>query len=225
MSIITTAEAIRIGIESIEARADIPPKTQLDAIRLLRSLEKADWHRNWTRESIIQALNEYKERTGKAPTVTNLKEHGMPKGVTIQKVFQMSPSLLLKRLFPENRKMKHVNPALSNPYGFDSEIEWLNCFREQFEKHKHEDMSCKQYNVLRDESTPTWNTIARYCKISGWTALMKKAGVAYPEKRIETAHDIRVVSASSPIVEKLEAINREKERLTREYLDAIVSRR
>ena len=74
MSILSTVQAIDLGIASIEARDDIPPKTKEQAIRLLKSLEQADWHKSWSKESVIDALNAYKERTGRAPTVTNLKE-------------------------------------------------------------------------------------------------------------------------------------------------------
>lgn len=48
MSILSTAQAVQLGIESISAREDIPKKTKAQAIRLLQSLEQADWHRNWT---------------------------------------------------------------------------------------------------------------------------------------------------------------------------------
>ena len=119
MSILSTVQAIQLGIESIEARTDIPSRKKEQAIKLLSSLEQSDWYQNWTKDSIIKALNDYREKNGRAPTVTNLKEHGMPKGVTIQSVFNMKPSLLLKRLFPENRNQRHVDPELANPYGFE----------------------------------------------------------------------------------------------------------
>ena len=218
MSILSTVQAINLGIASIEARDDIPPKTKEQAIRLLKSLEQADWHKSWTKEKVIEALNAYKERTGLAPTVTNLKEHGMPKGVTIQSLFHMPPSLLLKRLFPENRKPNHVNPELSNPYGFEKPEDWLQCFRDQFNKHREEGMCCRQFNVLRDDCTPTWETIARHCKIPTWTELMKKADVEYITPKIETVNSFEIVGFKSPLAEKLEALNEEKKRITEEFI-------
>lgn len=218
MSILSTEQALALGIASIEARQDIPPKTKENAIALLQSLKQADWHRNWTKESVVKVLNDYKERTGCAPTVTTLKEHGMPKGVTIQSLFKMSPSLLLKRLFPDNRKMRFVNPTLSNPYGFETAEEWLQCFAEQFNKHKAEGMNCRQFNVLRDEGTPTWETVARHCKLSTWTALIEKSGVQFVKKRPVTAKTIAVIDCKSPFVEKLESANRERERLNNQFM-------
>ena len=219
MSIISIEKAIQIGIESIRQREDIPPKTKEQALRLLGKLEQADWYRNWTKESIVEALNDYKERTGKAPTVTNLKEHGMPNSVTVQSVFHMSPSLVLKRLFPENRTMNSVDPEISNPFGFETEDDWLNCFIEQFNKHREEGMCCKTYNALRDKGTPAWNTIADHCKITSWSALMKKTGVEYIKKKRETAHQIYVAGGSSPLVDKLEALMVERRKLNQELID------
>ena len=225
MSIISTEKAIQIGIESIRQRDDIPPKTKEQALKLLGKLEQADWYKSWTKETIIAALNDYKERTGRAPTVTNLKEHGMPKSVTIRSVFNMSPSLLLKRLFPENRTLKVVNPELSNPFGFETQDDWLNCFIEQFNKHKKEGMSSKTYNCLRDKGTPAWDTIANHCKISGWNELMKKAKVKYVKKPREAVHNIYISDATSPLVEKLNALNEERKRLNQEFFDFVNQRK
>lgn len=224
MSILSTVQAIQLGIESIEARTDIPPRKKEQAIKLLSSLEQSEWYQNWTKDSIIKALNDYREKNGRAPTVTNLKEHGMPKGVTIQSVFNMKPSLLLKRLFPENRNQRHVDPELANPYGFDKPEDWINCFAEQFNKHKKEGMNCRQFNLLRDEGTPTWETVARHCKIATWTDLMKKAGVKYIRPKRETAHNLELNNFKSPICEKLDAINRERRQILDEFIELVNER-
>ena len=220
MSILSMSQALALGIESIEARADIPPKTKECAVKLLRSLERSDWHRSWTKEGVIRALRYYRERTGRAPTVADLKEHGMPNGVTVQALFQMKPSLLLKRLFPENHALGCVKPEPSNRFGFESENDWLNCFAVQFDLHKDEGMCCRQYNSLRDKGTPAWETIARHCKLPTWTALMKKAGVKYARK-IENAGELSVNRVKSPFIDLLDAVNREHERLNREYLEML----
>ncbi len=219
MSILSTAQALQLAVSSVEQRSDLPPKTKAQAIKLLQSLEQADWHRSWTKESILEALNDYKQRTGKAPTVTSLKEHGMPKSVTVQAVFQMSPSLLLKRLFPENQKQRHVNPTLSNPFGFETAEDWLNCFREQFDKHKTEGISSRRYNALRDPNTPTWETIARHCKISTWTELIETAEVKYIKHQRAAAAPVRITGCKSPYLEKLEQINAEHDRLIQQLIE------
>lgn len=221
MSILSTAQALQLAVSSVEQRSDLPPKTKAQAIKLLQSLEQADWHRSWTKESILQALNDYKQRTGKAPTVTSLKEHGMPKSVTVQAVFQLSPSLLLKRLFPENQKQRHVNPTLSNPFGFETAEDWLNCFRKQFDKHKTEDISSRRYNALRDPNTPTWETIARHCNISTWTELVEKANVKYIKHQRAAAAPVRITGCKSPYLDMLEAANQKRELLLAQTIAAL----
>lgn len=94
MSILSTIQAIEIAIESIEGREDLPVKTREEAIQRLKNMSDRDWYIKWDKESIIQALNDYKTRTGKAPTVTNLVETGMPKSLTIQSHFHMKASAL-----------------------------------------------------------------------------------------------------------------------------------
>lgn len=164
-------------------------------------------------------MKDYKERTGVAPTSTSLKEHGMPKGVTIQSLFHMTPSHFLKQLFPETRSLQGVDAQVHNAYGFETEQDWLNCFAEQFNCHKHEEMCCKKYNIVKDKHTPTCETIARHCHVTTWRALMEKAGVRYDKKTYQTASELRVTGFKSPLVEKLDAINKERARLNKELAD------
>ena len=90
-----------------------------------------------------------------------------------------------------------------NSMNLDTEDDWINCFREQFNKNIDEGISSKKYNLLRDKNTPTWETIARHCGVFGWKELMKKAQVQYPE-RIETVETLTITSISSPSLEKYE---------------------
>ena len=141
-----------------------------------------DWYIRWDKESIIKALNDYKEKTGRAPTVTNLVETGMPKNLTIQSHFHIRASEFLKQLFPENRNLKK-NAKPYSKFGFETEEEWLNCFAEQFKKHLCPDMCSKKYDLLRDKGTPTWSTIAKHCKMTLWKELMEAAGVKFYVRR------------------------------------------
>ncbi len=199
MSASTTIDALKIGIESIQLRTDLTDKTKSDCVRLLQAMMGRDWYIHWDKQSIIEALMAYKEEHGVAPTVTNLAERGMPKNLTIQTHFNMKASLLLKRLFPEQRARRK-----QNPWGLENREEWLACFREQFDKHKANGMTSRKYDVLRDPSTPSWGTIARYCGIDTWTELLTAAGVEAPGKGAKTATTIRVSRSVSPLLEDIE---------------------
>ena len=201
MSTNTTIDALKVGIESIELRTDLTDKAKSDYIRLLQAMMGRDWYIHWDKQSIIKALMAYKEEHGVAPTVTNLAERGMPKNLTIQTHFNMKASLLLKRLFPEQRTRRK-----QNPWGLDSREEWLACFSKQFDKHKSNGMTSKKYDVLRDPSTPSWGTIARYCGIDTWTGLVAAAGVKIPGKGVGTATTIRVTESVSPLLDDINSI-------------------
>lgn len=221
MSILSTIQALQICIESIEKREDIPKKTKTEAIEHVKRLMGRDWYIQWDKESIIKALTDYKERTGKAPTVTNLTETGMPKSLTIQSHFHMKASLLLKQLFPENRTASESSKKRNNPYGFETEGQWVCCFRGQFNKHINEGMCCKAYDHLRDKGTPTWSTIARHCGTSSWERLMEIADVRYTKPVCRTASHVYINSSTSPTMERLENINKKRESLNKELYDIL----
>lgn len=224
MSILSTLQAISLGIESIKKRSDLPQKKQQEAIKILERLSSRDWYINWDKESIIKALRDYKERTGKAPTVTNLVETGMPKSITIQSHFQMRASLLLKQLFPENRNLDNKKTIYHNPFGFNTEDEWLNCFIEQFNKHSNKNMTSQNYNILRDKGTPTWGTIAKNCGMSTWGDLMKRAGVEYPAKKNKTATNVKIRNTDSPTLKKLEELNTQRYLLNLELYEILTKK-
>lgn len=175
-------------------------------------MSERDWFIRWDRESIIQALLAYKERTGVAPTVTNLAETGMPKSLTIQTHCGMRASVFLKTLFPETRRKKEA----TNPFGFGRKEEWIACFREQFVKH-----NCprsREYDFLRDKETPAWGTIAKHAGLNGWKDLMVAANVNYKE-RIEVTHEVKIGNTKSKYISMLEEQNAKREELLYKILN------
>lgn len=225
MGILSATQAIQIAIDSIEQRNDLPPRKQEEAIQIMSNILEQEWYIKWDQQSIIDSLKEFKKKTGKAPTVTDLTEKGMPKSLTIQTHFHMSASLLLKQLFPENRVIKKS----TNIYGFKTEDDWLNCFAEQFEKHKKQGMSCRRYDLLRDKGTPSWNTITRHCGYISWSEAIKrtKVDINYTNynKKIKTATNIHIANTTSPTIEKFEAINKQRKELNLELYNILTNKK
>ena len=221
MKKLSTMEAILIGITSIEQRTDIPEQTKQLAIERLTNLSKRDWFVQWDKESIIAALQKFKNEHGYAPTVTNLSETGMPSNLTIQSHFNVKASSFLSQLFPENREISSKKKKRSNCYGFNTEEDWMNCFIEQFNKHLNDGMSARKYNILRDNGTPTWDAIARHCNVQTWSELMAKANVKYNKKVVKTATNINIVDVSSPFLDKLEHLNDERKQLNKELYEIL----
>ena len=218
MSFLTNAEVIRIAVESVRQRDDLPQRKKEAVVAKLEKFEDREWFQEWTKEGIIEALQDFKIRTGRAPNVSDLKNVGMPKSLTIKRNFGMDASAFLRTQFPELCHLPRCNPRYSNPYGLQTKEDWINCFKEQFEKHGDEIDSAKKYNAVKDPDTPTWNTICAHTGLSKWKDLLILAGVTYRgcEQRQSQLH---IRDATSPYLEKLERLTEERRRLNEEMIE------
>lgn len=217
--IMTTMQALDLAISALQEK-NTDGELNL-AIRLLHRLQKRELAANWSQSKIIDALDNWAREHGHPPTVTNLIEPGMPGASTIQSHFGMRASAFLRKKYPGEVK----NRASKNPYGFTSESDWLQCFREQFTKHCiEEDFSSKTYNQKKDPGTPLWSTIARHCGTSQWSKLMELAGVQYPGKIPHHTGSYNV-TYSSPAFEKFESALEEYRRLNDDLSDLMKSNR
>ena len=213
----TTKEALGLAINIMQDKAI--DNEYDEAISLLRRLQRRDMVSKWTQETIIAALDEWKDKNGRPPTATNLIEPGMPGANIIQKHFGMRAGAFLRRRYPPDN---NTAPPI-NRYGFQNQADWLSCFREQFLKHRdREGFSSKTYNMYKDEGTPLWLTIARHCGTTQWTKLMELADVKYIKhtEQIKTG-SLHVSNIKSPWLERLEAAVAKRELLDRQLIEAI----
>ncbi len=217
---ISNEKVLQLAIESIALRTDLPEKQKEYLILQLQKYEQRDWYHRWDKDSILKALQDYKERTGSAPTVTSLKEPGMPKSLTIKNTFHMDASAFLRRLFPELNQMRHCNPTYGSPFGYQTKEAWLGCFRSQFKKHRAEITSAKMYNIVKDADTPTWGTICNHTGVSTWTELMELADVRYAKRTANTKH-LTLTSASSPFLDRFQKLSDERKALNMEFMELL----
>lgn len=206
---VTIKKAMEMAIQALHEKEQTDEVQQ--AIHKLQRLAKRDLVAEWSQESIIEALENWrKEHDGAIPTVTTLVEPGMPGCNIIQKHFGMRASAFLRQQYPPK-----ITPRYKpNRYGFTREQDWLDCFREQFQKHCNtEGFSSKTYNTLRDKNTPLWATIAYNVGTSQWGELMKKAGVVYPNRpKVIDPSQVHVRLSHHPLVDKYEeCLNRAEE--------------
>lgn len=213
----TTKDAL--GLAIITLQKESRSKEKDEAIKLLAQLQKRDFISKWTQETIIAALDNWRDINGKPPTATNLIEPGMPGSNIIQKYFGMSAKAFLRMRYPKNNN----STPPKNKYGFMSEDDWVTCFREQFLKHcNDEGFSSKTYNILKDKNTPLWTTIARHCGTSKWSKLMELAKVKYPGQ-IEQCKPgaLHIASVKSPWLERLEDAVAKREILDRQLIESM----
>ncbi len=196
---ITTLEAIDIAIEAINQLPDTERNRQ--AIIRLTNM-KQDKYIHWTKEMVFQQLDKWKEDHGRNPTVTNLAEPNMPKSNAILKLFGMKASAFLNIYYPP----ENVKLPKTSKYTIRSEQEWIDGFIEQFNSIRPS--SCKEYNVKRDKSTPTWLTIARYLNVSTWNELIELTGVDPSCLKNKSQYQTKqyTVDSTSSLYEKLEKL-------------------
>ncbi len=165
---ITKLQALKMAISTLESQPQTDEINQ--AILRLKNMMKDTKMIPWTKEAVFKRLNEWKKEHGRNPTVTNLAEPGMPKAVTIQHLFDMKASAFFNIYYPLETKR-----TSTTPYSVKSKDEWLAFFCKQYDKIKP--TSGTDYNAKREEGTPTWITIARYCGVSQWTKLLEISNV------------------------------------------------
>lgn len=225
MSMFSLQQAIEIAAQSVEMRTDLSPATHREVLEKLENLSKHVWMTSWNKKTIVEALHKFKEENGRAPNVTDLNLKCLPSGGTIQAHFHITASLFLKQMFPENRCQPHSFNR-NNVYGFVTEEDWLECFITQFNKHLCPEMNARYYDRFRDDSTPTWHTIAKHTGTLTWGNLMKKAGVKYVGSRgIETAHTLILDDADSPLISKFSRMIEERQALNEELVMILTKRK
>lgn len=199
---VNKSKAISIAIEAINQLPYSDENEQ--AIKRLKTLGEMTINQHWTKETIFQALNQWKDEHGRNPTVTNLVEYGMPKAVTIQRMFDMKASVFMSIYYPSEQTKKPVTK-----YSVRTEQEWIDNFRRQYEQMKPK--SGREYNNRREEGSPTWNTIIKYCHVGTWNELLKFTNVdtthlhKLPQERTYT------IISHHPTYDKLIALLEDKE--------------
>lgn len=209
---ITIKEALHIAINLLEQQPTTKQNKQ--AIKLLSNLTNRDYFVKWNKSLIISTLDEWIKEHDRVPTVRDLTETGMPKAVVIQKHFGVSASVFLKQQYG------HLIPKTErrNKYGFNCQEDWINCFRTQFLKHNRP--KCKQYNLVKDECTPQYETIIRHSGVSSWTELLKVANVCYLKSNAEI-NKICIRKSNSDIIQRYEKAVAKQERLDKELMETI----
>ncbi len=191
---ITRPKAIEIAIDAISRLPDSNQNRQ--AIERLINLQNDCKAMNWTARTVHQVLSEWRDSHGRNPTVTDLTEPGMPKAVTIKKIFDMKASAFLNIYYPkENNRQK------CSKYTVKPKEEWISDFVAEFNRIKPK--SAKDYNAKRDPGSPTWLTIARYLKLSTWKDLLEITGVKKEKSEVNHTYTVTHYSPAYTRIEEL----------------------
>lgn len=191
---ISRLRAIDIAVMAIKQLPDSNENRQ--AVERLLNMRADCRVIRWTKKSVHLALDEWAAAHGRNPTVTDLAEPDMPKAVTIQKLFDMKASAFLNIYYPSEK-----SKTKSSRYSVRTKEEWISDFISQYNFIRP--LSAREYNVKRDNDSPTWLTVARYLDVATWRELLELTGV----KKF-TAENISsyTVEHTSPAYEKISSL-------------------
>ena len=170
----------------------------------LKELRDRPFVTNWTKELVFERLNEWKERHGRNPTMTDLAEAGMPKAAQIKRLFDMKATAFLNIYYPTEK-----NKRPTSKYTQKSKEEYIKDFIAEYERIKPR--TAKKYNAARNKNLPTWMTIARYVGVTTWTELIEitKVDTSHLNKIKEVTHI--TVTYNDELMERLvESVERLK---------------
>ena len=197
---ITRLEAINIAISAIKQQE--PSNKNQQAIFRLEKMKRQNSFIQWTKEEVIKRLDDWKEQHKRNPTVTNLIEPDMPKPITIQKLFDMKASAFLNIYYPMKKRR-----ANTTKYNFKTKEEWIQDFIEQYNKILPSTQ--KDYNTKRDKSSPTWNTIVRYCGFNNWNELIRFTKVNTNKIKTKVVYqnsNVIIVNTDIPLYKEYETL-------------------
>lgn len=175
-----------------------------ETITILLKMKSSARMIHWSKELVFEVLDKWRNEHKRNPAVTDLIESGMPKAITIKKLFDMTASAFLAIYYPREKPKKSTTR-----FSLLSKEDWANVFIEQYTKYKP--VTAKEYNVLRDKETPTWLTIARNLKLTRWSELIKYTNVDYNLREIPPVKkETFIINSNVPLYEKLAELIEQK---------------
>lgn len=126
---------------------------------------------NWTEATIFDTLDQFVIDNKRNPTTTDLKAKDMPPHPVIKLRFGFTAKEFLKKHYPQPQALCN-----SKAFGSKSASEWLEIFKEEYNRTKP--TSAADFNEKRLSGLPTWITFARILGGKNWIELLEIANIA-----------------------------------------------
>lgn len=147
----------------------------------------------WTKETILEAINEWVNENGHNPIAADLYSPNVPKPSTIKSVFNTTVKSFLNEYYPSAPK------GFVRSYNRLPKEKYMAVFKKEYERINPR--TAKEYNLKRSTNTPCWETIAIHNEVHGWKELLRISGAKKVCK--ESSPTVITVVSHSPEPERL----------------------
>jgi hypothetical protein len=148
----------------------------------------------WTKETIVDAFDQFAIDNGRNATTTDIKKRGLPPHTVIKLKFGMDAKRFLSTYYPQK--------CDSRIYAAKTKEEWLEFFKKEYERLKPG--SAEKYNSERRPGSPSWQTIARFFNISKWKEFQEFCGVSVHYKIGISRRDAANITVHSDLADAYE---------------------
>lgn len=164
---LTKRDALHYAKRLVEQQPETA--TTVKVLQQLKAIEEEVCRKSWTREKCLQALADWKTKTGKSPVVSNLGADDLPSKYIIERVFGEKASVVLRRYYPDGVSRIYCDRR----YMLFTSDELLSFLQEQI--HILQPISGQDYNNRRLANSPVWETLAKRLGCHSWNELYTKA--------------------------------------------------
>ena len=114
----------------------------------------------WSERTIFDTIDQFIIDHGRIPTVTDFKKKGLPPHPVIKLRFNMTLREFLDTHYPDQKL------CTSRIYFTETKEYWRDLFLTDY--HENKPGSAEEYNAMRTNGTPSWQTIAKMFGVMKW---------------------------------------------------------
>lgn len=156
----TKKTALHMAIEALSQQSF--SGSNQEAIKVLQQIETEVCRKVWTKESILQAFENWIKIYGIPPMVSDLCTEELPSRFIVQRVFKESASVVLSKLYPKRCTRSYCERKF---FCYTNE-QLIEFFNQQFIDLQPK--SGRDYNIKRIRGTPTWEFAAHRLNCGTW---------------------------------------------------------
>jgi hypothetical protein len=151
---------------------------------------------HWSKETIIDTLQQWAIENGRNPTCGDLKKcNNLPPHSIIKLRFNMTAKQFLDKYFPQPLEQELNSLYCEHPKEY-----WLNIFKSEYNRIKPS--SSNNYNKLRNHQYPSWITTAKMYNLNKWSELLDLCNIHINKSKKQTKFIVNHISNIEKLKQK-----------------------